>query len=50
MQSRLLGRLVTSPIAFLVGGIADLVIYGVGSARRARRARGGRSRAERISA
>jgi len=35
MQSRLLGKLVTSPIAFLVGGIADLVIYGLRALRQA---------------
>jgi hypothetical protein len=35
VRSRLLGRLVTSPIAFLVGGIADFVIYAIGSLRSA---------------
>ncbi len=34
MYSRLLGRFVTSPIAFLIGGIADLVIYAALSLRR----------------
>ena len=35
MRSPLLGRLVTSPIAFLFGAIAELVIYAVGSLRSA---------------
>jgi hypothetical protein len=34
MRSRLAGRLLTGPIAFLVAGIADLAIYGLGSIRR----------------
>jgi hypothetical protein len=33
MRSPLLGRLVTSPIAFLLGAVAELVIYAVGSLR-----------------
>jgi hypothetical protein len=37
MRSPLLGRLVTSPIAFLLGGIAELVIYALGLLRPARR-------------
>jgi hypothetical protein len=40
----LLGRLVTSPIAFLIGAVADLVIYGMEALRRARRVRAERSR------
>lgn len=35
MARRLLGRLVTGPIAFLVAGIADVVSYGFASLRRA---------------
>jgi hypothetical protein len=34
MASRLAGRALTSPIAFLVAGIADVVLYAVGAARR----------------
>jgi hypothetical protein len=37
VRSPLLGRLVTSPIAFLLGAVAELVIYAFGSLRSARR-------------
>jgi hypothetical protein len=37
MRSPLLGRLVTSPIAFLLGAVAELVIYALGSLRSSRR-------------
>jgi len=42
--------LVTGPIAFLVGGIADLLIYGLGSLGRAWRARAERPRHDGIGA
>jgi hypothetical protein len=35
MASRLFGRLLTGPLAFLLAGIADVVIYWAGSLRRA---------------
>jgi hypothetical protein len=41
--SRLAGRLLTSPVAFLLAGFADLLVYWVGAIRRAARMRlGGR--------
>ncbi|HEY5431352.1 MAG TPA: hypothetical protein VIK04_19710 [Solirubrobacteraceae bacterium] len=33
MPSRIAGRLVTGPLAFLVGGVLDLLTYAVGSLR-----------------
>jgi hypothetical protein len=39
MGSRLAGRLLTSPLAFLLGGVADFVIYWVTALRRAARKR-----------
>jgi hypothetical protein len=40
MGSRLLGRLVTGPIAFLIAGIADVAIYASASLRRSIHSRG----------
>jgi hypothetical protein len=37
MASRLAGRLLTSPLAFLVAGAAEFVIYWAGVLRRVRR-------------
>jgi hypothetical protein len=37
MASRLLGRALTSPVAFLVAGLADFVIYWMAVLRRASR-------------
>jgi hypothetical protein len=39
MSSRLLGRLVTGPIAFLLAGVTDFVVYGIASLRRSIRSR-----------
>jgi len=50
MPSRLLGRVVTSPIAFLIGGIVDFVIYAIGSLRRAGPAQPGGSHPRRNGA
>ena len=46
----MLGRLVTGPIAFLVGGIADLLIYGLGALGRTWRGRAERTRRDGIGA
>lgn len=37
MCSRLLGRLVTGPVAFLAAGLADIVLYAVAAFWRGRR-------------
>ncbi len=38
MASRMAGRLLTSPIAFLAAGIADVLLYALGALRRRTRA------------
>jgi hypothetical protein len=38
MASRLAGRVLTSPIAFLVAGIADVLFYALGAVSRRARA------------
>jgi hypothetical protein len=39
MASRLAGRALTSPIAFLVAGAADVLVYALGALRRRARAK-----------